>query len=423
MNLKKTGGLLTKACFALSFLVMRIAVQPCQASPKPVETKPHVFPLHFVSWLDNGPVAPEIALKASFVAYPDLPSYKQYLDADENSPERAIARYIQALSDGQEQSTLTPETLATAKVLYSEDEKKSSETVIEEQIKEDHRVISSTPDIRMWHRYDAGPLTVITLAYISPLRVQPFLTLYLRSNFPSYFITTYKRGYRHDEPTDPLNIVLTLNESHLVRRPNLADVPQPNYLYGFSLRTSVPAVTSNANPVEVVFNGKVSDVLVDEKMVPADPVQAFVKRAVLTYHTGNLQQFLALWTDYDVKGIFARRLAVEPNAKIAFIPPSDLGTVAAQEQPRIVFTIDCDVEALVFLRTGDSKELHLLVVWKQAPGNYRLSESGELTNHETALPGNLRPFFNSLEFQSYVSGMVDQFTREVAPHQPSRENK
>lgn len=391
--------------FVLLLLVIWQATVRSNAAPAAVKTTPHVFPLHFVSWLKGGPTVPEIALKADFVAYPSSPLPKQFLDAPADSPEHFVARYLQVLSDGK--GTLTPETLNAAKSFYSPDEGKDKASAIEKLINHDYTRFNRHPDTIMWHRYDAGPLTMISLVYNSPVGLLPVLTCNLRKGGSSYFLTTYQSIFG-DERGNPLFVVFVENESNLARRPNLADAPQPKYQYGFPLRSSVPGDTSAPNSLKIVFNGTPSDVLVDEKMVPADATQAFVKRAILTERHGNLQQFLALWTDYDVKGIFARRLAMQPGE----IPTSSLGLVSSIGQSRIVFTIDGGVESLVFLRTSYSKELRMLVVWKQAPDAYRLSESGDLETNQITLPGEMRVLFDSSAFQNYLNAQVDQFIKE-----------
>ncbi len=400
--------------FALLLTILWQTVTPCHAAPT-VKTTSHVFPLHFVSWLKDSPIVPAIALKTDFLAYPGLPSYKQFLDAPEDSPERAIVRYIQVLSDGQDDLML--ETLSAAKNFYAEEERKERDESITSSIKTDHSNIKKQPDVRLWHRYDAGPLSIISLAFVSPLRVhgvQPFQTIYLRKSGGSYVFTKLQNA-----PSDRknfqavidgvvLNNIINLNESNLVYWPNLADFPQPAYPYHFSLPTLVPGVSSATNPLELLFTGKVSNVLVDENMAVADPMQALIKRAVRIGRGEDVKEFLSLWTDYDQKGIFARRLALQ-TARNA--PVSDLGFFAGQDQVRLVFTIDFEVGSLVFLRNNDSKKLHLLRVWKQAPDDYRLSETGILEKGDV-LPGNLETLFNSSNFQSYVNDQVDQFIKQ-----------
>ena len=390
------------------------AAWPCHAAPT-VKTAPHTFPMQYVGFYKDTPIIPAIALKANFVAYPDSPSYKQFLDAPEDSPERVVANYVQTLSD--EREALLPETLATAENFYTEDEKKDNDEAIIQSIKGLHKQINKIADIRMWHRYDAGLISIISLAYISPSRVQPFRTLYLRKSGASYFITGLQSGsnkYKDGQSIVDgiaLSNVVTLNESNLVSRPDLANVPQPDYRYSFALRNSLPEDISSVNQLKVLFTGKPSNILVDENMVPADPVQALIKRAVQVRRKGTLQEFLSLWTDYDRNGTFARNMALQNGRNAPYAPASSIGFFAGQDKVRIVFTMDFEVGALVFLRNNKSKKLHLLKVWKQAPNDYRLSESGSLERGDV-LPGNLNTLFDSSNFQSYVNDQIDQFIEQ-----------
>jgi len=389
----------TTLCFLL--LVVWQTTWRSAAAPAAVKTAPHSIPLHFVSELKGGPVVPAIALQANFLAYPGSPSPKQFLGAPANSPEGVVARYIQVLSDGK--STLTPQTLNAAKSFYAPDERKERNAVIEKAISSDHTDLR--PDLFLWHRYDAGPLIMISLAYKS--RYGPILMQLsnLRKIGGSYFLSTYNSIYSTEK--DDIWPMFSRSEYNLATRPNLAAVPQPAYAYGFPLRTSVPGDTATHNPLKIVFTGTLSDVLVDEKMVPADATQAFIKRAILIDRHSNLQQFLSLWTDYDVKNFFKDAAKDDPH----HIPGSSLD-VADGDQTRIVFTIDCGVESLVFLRTGNIKNLSWLVVWKQAPNDYRLSESYKLETGEETLPDKMREIFLSSAFQDYLNAQVDQFIKE-----------
>jgi hypothetical protein len=212
-----------------------------------------------------------------------------------------------------------------------------------------------------------------------------------------------------------LSQMITLNESNLVIRSNLANFAQPAYPYRFSLHSSVPGNASPANPIQIAFTGQMSDVLVDEKTVPADATQAFVKRAISAFRTGTLPQFLALWTDYDAKGVFARNLQtntiIRGNPKAPFVPLYKIGRDWNRVQVHLVFTIDLGIESLVFLRTSDEEELQLMLIWKQNPDDYRLSESGALEKGD-AIPGNLLPLFYSSAFQSYLNGRVNKSIQE-----------
>ncbi len=400
--------------FTAKFLVLFVALTSsawlCYAAPA-IKTTPHTFPLQYVGFYKNTPITPVIALKSDFVAYPNLPSYKKFLDAPANSLERTVARYVETLSDGRD--TLSPETLATVENFYTEDEKEGNEKAIESV----HSQFNKIADIRMWHRYDAGLLSIISLAYISPSRVQPFKTLYLRKSGASYFITGLQSGSKNYKDGQSvidgiaLSSVVSLNESNLVSRPDLANVPQPTYRYNFALQNSLPEDTSPVNHLEILFTGKPSNIPVDENMIPADPVQALIKRAVQVRRKGTLQEFLSLWTDYDKNGTFARNLALQNSRNAPHASASSIGFFAGQDEVRIVFTIDFEVGALVFLRNNDSKKLHLLKVWKQSPNDYRLSESGSLERGDV-LPGNLNTLFDSSDFQSYVNGQVDQFIEQ-----------
>ena len=395
--------------FALLLPVLWQAAHPCHAAPT-VKTTPHLIPLHFVSDLPGGPVVPRIALKANFVTYPDTPSYKQFLDAPADSPERAVVGYIRALSDGHE--TPAPETLNTAKAFYAEDERKESADILTKLIKSHHYGIERQADIRLWHRYDAGPLSIITLAYISPerkygIRVQPFVSLYLRKIGASYFLTSYATG-RRKQDRSTFSQVIDLSESLLVWRPNLAEVAQPDYPYHFPLNSVLPASTplelkSAANSAEIAFTGRASDVLVDQSMVPADATQALVKRAVQAQRTGNRKEFLSLYMDSDRKDLIEGVPEGIPDTELAFI---------FDYAVRLVFTIDCGIENLVFLQV-DSKEettikpLLVLVVWKKSPKDYRLSDPNSFSSDETTLIGNLQSLFDGPEFGDYLKDQVE----------------
>lgn len=401
----------TLSRFVLLLLILWQAALPLPVRADPIKTSSHIFPLHFVSWIDKDLIIPRIALKANFAAYPNLPSYTQFLDATEDSPERAVARYVQTLSGGQ--GALTPQTLNAARVFYDEDEWRNKDDYIAYKIKSIYDVINRHTDVRLWHRYDTGKLSAITLAYISPSRVQPFTTIYLRKIGNSYFITDTNSTQTPEILTTALFQVITLNESHLVTSPNLTTVSQPNYPYHFPLNSFAPDANS-APPMEILFTGQPSNILIDENMVPADSTQAFVKHAIQTLRKGTLQDFLSLWTDYDRNGTFARNLALQSAPNSHYRPPSSIGRWDWNHtQARIVFTIDCEVESLVFLRTDKSEKLELLVIWKQAPDDYRLSESGKLSTNETAMPGNLRqPLFDSPAFQNYLNAQVDEFIKQ-----------
>lgn len=404
-------------CFAALLAVLSQGSSPCYAAPG-VKTTPHVIPLHFVTRLPDDPIIPRVALRADFVAYPRVPLYKEFLDAPQDSPERTVARYVQVLSDNQ--ATLTPQTLNEAKNFYAEDERTKDGNILAKLIEDDHSSIASIyspknrANLRLWHRYDAGPLTIITLAFpskVQPNGFQPILNLYLRKIGSSYFSTSYATGSRKEHPE--LNAIIELSDSLLCWKPKLAQVPQPAYPYHFPLPVSLPGVTSAANRLEVVFTGKVSNILVDENMVPADPLQAFLQRAIQIQRTGTPKEFLTLWTSDDQRDSFAPQLKETPDA----IPPSSLDFAWQGNQVRLVFTLDFKVGAVVFFRAIDptksqtSGELQYLTVWKQAPDDYRLSDSGTL-NKRTILFGNLRLLFNSPEFQAYLNAQVDQFIKE-----------
>lgn len=304
---------LPTTCFLLLLSVFWRGASPCHAAPAPVKTTPHVIPLHFVSELPKGPIIPRIALKADFIAYPGVPFYKQFLDAPQDSPERAVARYIQVISDGQ--ATLTPETWSAAKSFYAEDERKEGEDILAKLIEKDHSSIASIispknrADLRLWHRYDAGPLSIITLAFpskVQPNGFQPILTLHLRKIGSSYFPTSYATRSREEHPE--LNSIIALSDTLLCWKPKLAQVPQPNYPYRFPLPVSLPGVTSAANRLEVVFTGKMSNILVDENMVPAESVASLHQTCDPNPTHRHTQRVLNAVDELRPKGVFCSKV-------------------------------------------------------------------------------------------------------------------
>ena len=393
--------------------VLFFSASTVQAAPAPVKTAPHSIPLHFVSELKGGPVAPAIALQANFLAYPGSPLPRQFLGAPVSSPEGVVARYIQVLSDGKK--ALTPETMNAAKAFYAPDERKARKATIEEAIRGDHS--SLRPDLFLWNRYDAGPLIIITLAYAYklPSGSVPIMMQIcdLRKIGSSYFLSTYNSISSTEK--DDMWPVFSRSQYNLATRPNLAAVPQPRYAFSFPVRTSVPGDDGTHNPMKVAFNATLSDVLVDEKMVPADATQAFIKRTILTARHGNWPGFLALLTDYDRKNTPKDAPKSDPH-NIA----GSILAVASFPHVRIVFTINCAAESVVFLRTDNMKQLSWLVVWKQAPNDYRLSQSGKLGTGEETLPEKIKEIFYSSEFQDYLNAQVDQFIKESGTKKVAR---
>ena len=100
------------------------------------------------------------------------------------------------------------------------------------------------------------------------------------------------------------------------------------------------------------------------------------------------------------------------NDTVSLSPPGELNIKWNQVHPRIVFTIDFGIESLVFLRIDNSKDLKLMVVWKQSPNDYRLSYSGRVASGETTLSRNVEVLLNSTEFQTYLNDQVDQFIKQ-----------
>lgn len=383
--------------------LMWVSVAVGYASPE-IKTTPHVFPLHLVSWAKDGPMNPQIALKADFVAYANLPSYKQFLDSEGgSSPEGTVALRVQAILEAINSSG---DAVKSARKFYDsgiyEGHDDWTANSIDRDIEGSVRVLKNYPDIRFWHRYDFGAATFITVGYMRTDGVRFSSTLCLHKVGESYLIIPH--GILVNDTLNLSWLLVYLSDSHMiVRKDDLNAVSLPSYEYHFRLRSPLSDESSEEHPVEILFNGRPSNILVNDDMVPTDWAQAFVKRAVQLFDSnsgalGYLFQYDE-WTDQDAQ-IPLSGVEVKPT------------TPTANRNPvRIVFSIDFGVQSLLFVQVGESKKLERVIVSK------RFAPDGRWVKPEH-FPGNLLRLIEFPQFQSYISeqSLKANNPPQAAPH-------